>query len=116
LARRLSCTSEHNGAHLAGAVTKQLREVYNELTILSPRNFEVIFISIDRNKEEFQASLNAMPWLAIPNPGMTRQELTRIFAIKGIPTLLILRPDGKALKTYGRTEIANYGSMASPFT
>jgi nucleoredoxin len=50
---------------------KKFREVYNELTILRPRNFEVIFISIDRNKEEFQASLNAMPWLTIPYPGMT---------------------------------------------
>ncbi|TVT98950.1 hypothetical protein EJB05_55702 [Eragrostis curvula] len=96
--------------------TKQLREVYNELTILSPRSFEIIFISIDRNKEEFQASLNAMPWLAIPYLGTTRQELTRMFSVKGIPALLILGPDGKVVKTDGRRTIATYGSLAFPFT
>ncbi|XP_062224920.1 probable nucleoredoxin 3 [Phragmites australis] len=80
------------------AFTKQLREVYNELKILRPGSFEVIFISIDRGKEEFQANLSAMPWFAIPYSDTARQELTRIFAIKGIPALLILGPDGKVLK------------------
>ncbi|KAK3143763.1 hypothetical protein QOZ80_4AG0304640 [Eleusine coracana subsp. coracana] len=98
------------------AFTKQLREVYNELTILSPGSFEVIFISIDRNKQEFHTSLNTMPWLAIPYPGTNRQELTRIFAIKGIPALMVLGPDGKVLKTDGRTVITTYGSMAFPST
>ncbi|KAL6652056.1 hypothetical protein ACP70R_010981 [Stipagrostis hirtigluma subsp. patula] len=98
------------------AFTKQLREVYNELRILRPGNFEVIFISIDRDKEEFQASMSAMPWYAIPYSDTARQELTRIFAIKGIPALLILGPDGKVLKTDGRTTISTYGAMAFPFT
>ncbi|KAL6843737.1 hypothetical protein ACP4OV_026308 [Aristida adscensionis] len=98
------------------AFTKQLREVYNELTILRPGSFEVIFISTDRSKEEFQASLSAMPWHAVPYSDKTRQELTRIFSIKGIPALLILGPDGKVLKTDGRTTISTYGAMAFPFT
>ena len=90
--------------------------MYNELKILRPGSFEVIFISIDRNKEEFQASLRAMPWLAIPYSDTARQELTRIFAVKGIPTLLILGMDGKVLKTDGRTAISAYGATAFPFT
>ncbi|KAJ1272687.1 hypothetical protein BS78_06G222100 [Paspalum vaginatum] len=96
--------------------TKQLKEVYNELKILRPGSFEVIFISIDRSKEEFQASLSAMPWLAIPYSGTARQELTRIFTIKGIPALLILGLDGKVLKTNGRKAISTYGATAFPFT
>ncbi|OEL18438.1 putative nucleoredoxin 3 [Dichanthelium oligosanthes] len=98
------------------AFTKQLMEVYNELKILRPGSFEVIFISIDRSKDEFQASLSAVPWLAIPYSDTTRQELTRIFAIKGIPALLILGLDGKVLKTDGRTAISTYGATAFPFT
>ncbi|RLM75148.1 putative nucleoredoxin 3 [Panicum miliaceum] len=98
------------------AFTKQLIEAYNELKILRPGSFEVIFISIDRSKEEFQASLSAMPWLAIPYSDTARQELTRIFAIKGIPALLILGLDGKVLKTDGRTTISAYGATAFPFT
>ena len=90
--------------------------MYNELKILRPGSFEVIFISIDRSKEEFQASLSAMPWLAIPYSDTARQELTRIFAVKGIPTLLILGMDGKVLKTDGRTAISAYGATAFPFT
>ncbi|KAG2568626.1 probable nucleoredoxin 3 [Panicum virgatum] len=96
--------------------TKKLVEVYNELKILRPGSFEVIFISIDRSKEEFQASLSAMPWLAIPYSDTARQELTRIFAIKGIPALLILGMDGKVLKTDGRRAISAYGATAFPFT
>ncbi|CAL5069856.1 unnamed protein product [Urochloa decumbens] len=95
---------------------KQLIEAYNELTILRPGSFEVIFISMDRSKEEFQASLSVMPWLAIPYSDTSRQDLTRIFAIKGIPALLILGLDGKVLKTDGRTTISTYGATAFPFT
>nr|CAB3488208.1 unnamed protein product [Digitaria exilis] len=98
------------------AFTKQLTEVYNELKILRPGSFEVIFISVDRSKEEFQASLSAMPWLAIPYSDTARQELTRIFAIKGIPALLLLGLDGKVLKTDGRRAISIYGVTAFPFT
>jgi thiol-disulfide isomerase/thioredoxin len=78
--------------------TKQLKEVYNELKILRPGSFEVIFVSIDRSKGEFQASMSSMPWLAIPYSDAARKKLTRIFAVKGIPGLLILGLDGKALK------------------
>uniref|UniRef100_A0A0D9W974 protein-disulfide reductase n=1 Tax=Leersia perrieri TaxID=77586 RepID=A0A0D9W974_9ORYZ len=96
--------------------TKQLKEVYNELKTLRPGNFQVIFISMDRSEEEFQASLTDMPWLAIPYSDRTVQELNRIFTIKGIPTLLILGPDGKAFETDGRTIVSKYGAMAFPFT
>uniref|UniRef100_I1PPJ9 protein-disulfide reductase n=1 Tax=Oryza glaberrima TaxID=4538 RepID=I1PPJ9_ORYGL len=98
------------------AFTKQLREAYDELKALRPGNFQVIFISMDRNEEEFQASLSAMPWFAIPYSDTTVQELSRIFTIKGIPTLLILGPDGKVFKTDGRRIISKYGAMAFPFT
>ncbi|AQK95451.1 putative nucleoredoxin 3 [Zea mays] len=55
--------------------TKQLKEVYNELKILRPGSFEVIFVSIDRSKGEFQASMSSMPWLAIPYSDAARKRL-----------------------------------------
>ncbi|XP_077216083.1 putative nucleoredoxin 3 [Tasmannia lanceolata] len=98
------------------AFTLQLTEAYNELKITVNETFQVIFISMDRDEEEFYRNFSGMPWLAIPYRDRTRHELSRIFTIKGIPALVILGPDGKILTTNGRATISSYGSKAFPFT
>lgn len=94
----------------------QLLEVYNELRISKEKNFEIIFISTDRDLEEFDMSLKSMPWLAIPYSDKTQHDLCRIFDIKGIPSLVLIGPDGKPIKTNGRAIISLYGAKAFPFT
>ncbi|XP_042492000.1 probable nucleoredoxin 3 [Macadamia integrifolia] len=98
------------------AFTIQLKEAYNELKSSQNRSFEIIFISTDRDPEEFNLHITNMPWLAIPYNDKTQQDLCRIFDIKGIPALVLLGPDGKTLSTNGRALISSYGSKAFPFT
>ncbi|XP_010263377.1 PREDICTED: probable nucleoredoxin 3 [Nelumbo nucifera] len=98
------------------AFTAQLTEAYNELNTTQNKNLEIIFISTDRDQEEFDLNIRTMPWLAIPYGDRTRQDLCRIFDIKGIPALVLLGPDGKILNTNGRALISSYGAKAFPFT
>jgi len=47
-----------------------------------------------------------MPWLAIPyedNEGRT--QLTSLFGIQGIPSLILLNPDGSVITEDGRGEV-----------
>lgn len=90
-----------------------LAEAYSELR---DESFQIIFISTDRDEDEFRSSLEGMPWLAIPYADKTRYDLSRIFDVKGIPRLVLLGPDGKVLKTDGRAMISSYGARAFPFT
>ncbi|XP_073003768.1 probable nucleoredoxin 3 [Typha latifolia] len=96
--------------------TRTLKDAYNELRICESRILEIIFVSEDRDEDEFRSSLDEMPWLAIPYTDRTRHDLSRIFNVNGIPTLVIIGPDGKAVTTDGRAVIAKYGSVAFPFT
>ncbi|XP_040995682.1 probable nucleoredoxin 3 [Juglans microcarpa x Juglans regia] len=97
--------------------TAQLLEVYNELTTSEEeQRFEIIFVSTDRDLEEFGMSLKSMPWLAIPYSDKTRHDLCRIFDIKGIPSLVMIGPEGKPISTNGKGIISLYGAKAFPFT
>ncbi|CAL1352931.1 unnamed protein product [Linum trigynum] len=103
--------------------TAQLIEAYNDLNTTnnnddssSSRTFEVVFISTDRDIKEFNVSLSNMPWLAIPYDDRTRQDLCRIFDIKGIPALVMIGEDGKTVSTEGKSLISLYGAMGFPFT
>ncbi|GMH10740.1 hypothetical protein Nepgr_012581 [Nepenthes gracilis] len=96
--------------------TLRLIEAYTELVIAQKQPFEVIFISTDRDRDEFDCSLSTMPWLAIPYEDKIRQDLRRIFEIKGIPSLVLIGVDGKIISTNGRALVSSYGAMAFPFT
>ncbi|KAJ4962492.1 hypothetical protein NE237_022431 [Protea cynaroides] len=98
------------------AFTIQLKGAYNLLKTSQNKSFEIIFISTDRDQEEFNLHIKSMPWLAIPYNDKTQQDLCRIFDIKGIPALVLLGPDGKTLSTNGRALISSYGAEAFPFT
>ncbi|OVA19297.1 Protein kinase domain [Macleaya cordata] len=99
------------------AFTRQLADAYNDINIQEIERFEIIFISTDKNQEEFDLNISTMPWLAIPyHENKTKQDLRRIFEIKTIPALVLLGPDGKILSTNGRASISSYGAKAFPFT
>ncbi|XP_059638466.1 probable nucleoredoxin 3 [Cornus florida] len=98
------------------AFTAQLMEAYKELLTATNQCFEVVFVSTDRNKEEYDLNMRDMPWLAIPFEDKAQRDLCRIFDIKQIPALVLLGPDGKTVNTNGRGIIAMYGAKAFPFT
>lgn len=103
------------GAHWcppSRAFTSQLIEAYNELTA----SLEIVLVSTDRDIKEFNTNLSNMPWLAIPYEDRTRQDLCRIFHIKGIPALVVIGEDGKTRSRDARGMISSYGAKAFPFT
>ncbi|XP_024991349.1 probable nucleoredoxin 2 [Cynara cardunculus var. scolymus] len=79
-------------------------------------DFEIIYISSDHDDLEFDTSFNTMPWLALPFRDSTPKDLTKYFDIRGIPSLIILGPDGKTVTKNGRSLINLYEEEAYPFT
>ncbi|XP_028802262.1 probable nucleoredoxin 3 [Neltuma alba] len=98
------------------AFTVQLTDVYNNLNAGKDHCFEVVLISTDRDLGEFNVNRSSMPWLAVPYLDRTRHDLCRIFAIKGIPVLVLLGPEGKVISMNGKFVVSSYGAEAFPFT
>ncbi|KAI6679131.1 hypothetical protein NL676_033012 [Syzygium grande] len=97
--------------------TQQLMEAYAELKAATrDQCFEVIFISTDGNKDEFDADTSSMPWPFIPYEDESRKDLCRIFDIRRIPALIIIGQDGKTASREGREMVSEYGAMGFPFT
>ena len=54
-------------------------------------HFEVVFVSGDRDEESFNSYFNKMPWLAVPfSNKQALQQLSQLFRVRAIPTLVIL--------------------------
>lgn len=79
-------------------------------------DFEIIYVSSDRNDIEFNAEFNTMPWLALPYGDVAIKSLAKYFDIRGIPSLVILGPNGKTVTKNGRNLINLYQQNAFPFT
>ncbi|KAL5552876.1 hypothetical protein UlMin_040277 [Ulmus minor] len=95
--------------------TPSLVEVYQEVT--SKGEFEVVFISSDRDDESFNEYFSKMPWLAIPFSDLdTRKRLKDLFKVRGIPNLVILDANGKVSTEQGTRFVREYGVDAYPFT
>lgn len=71
--------------------TPKLVETYNKLKE-SEHNFEVVFVSSDKNQKGFDEYFSVMPWLAIPFGDERKNELSSSFDVEGIPTLIIIDP------------------------
>uniref|UniRef100_A0A0C9S7G1 protein-disulfide reductase n=1 Tax=Wollemia nobilis TaxID=56998 RepID=A0A0C9S7G1_9CONI len=96
-------------------VTPELIQFYNELKRRG-EELEIVFISRDRDEASFQEYFGSMPWLALPFGDKTGKDLSRYFQIEGIPTLIVLGPDGKTLQTEGVELIMEHGVSIYPFT
>lgn len=100
--------------------TPKLISVYQKINQESVNNggggFEVVFVSSDRDKKTFDAYFQTMPWLALPFDDQTNKDLTKYFDITGIPSLVILGPDGKTVTKLGTRLVNLYQEKAYPFT
>lgn len=95
--------------------TPRLVTVYQQLKEKT-QDFEIVFISIDKDEIGFLECYQSMPWLALPHGDDTVKELLRYFHVQGIPTLIIIGPDGKTVTREGRNLINLHLEMAYPFT
>ncbi len=72
------------------------------------KKFEIVFVSRDRNSDEFVGYYSKMPWVAVPleNVNAVIQNLAPKYDLKGIPHLVILDgEDGSSITTDGRTNV-----------
>lgn len=65
-------------------------------------DMELVFVSGDRSKEAFNEYFGEMPWLALPFDQQRYKALSSHFEVSGIPTLVVLSPEGKVITTKGR--------------
>ncbi|KAJ4960242.1 hypothetical protein NE237_020152 [Protea cynaroides] len=92
-----------------------LVDVYNEL---SPQgNFEIIFVSEEKDENAFKEYFSKMPWLAIPfSDSERREQVCNALGINVMPCLLIIDGNGAVVTRYGYHEIFLFGVEGYPFT
>ncbi|MFQ6621682.1 hypothetical protein Gotur_001716 [Gossypium turneri] len=79
-------------------------------------DFEIVFVSNDRDQSSFDSYYGTMPWLALPSGDPIIRTLAKYFDVQGIPCLIIIGPDGKTVTKQGRNLINLYQENAYPFT
>ncbi|VVA13406.1 PREDICTED: probable nucleoredoxin [Prunus dulcis] len=95
--------------------TPSLVEVYQDLA--SKGDFEVVFISSDRDDKSFSGYFSEMPWLAIPFSDLeARKRLKELFKVRGIPNLVIIVANGKVSTDQGTRVVMEHGVDGYPFT
>jgi len=90
--------------------TPLLANKYNEIKAAG-HDFEIVFVSADEDEESAKSYFESMPWKMIKYSNRdAEQELSSAFEVEGIPTLVLLGPDGSLITTEGRQFI-----MEKPF-
>jgi thiol-disulfide isomerase/thioredoxin len=76
------------------------------------KGFEILFCSSDQTEEEFRDYLGEMPWKAFPYEDPRIDHLSQMYAVSGIPSLVIVGPDGRVISEHGRERVSRdlYGS------
>jgi nucleoredoxin len=86
--------------------TPKLAEFYNKVNE-NGKVFEVIFITSDKDETSFHEYFNEMPWLAIDFNNPNKAEIKKAHSVSGIPTLVILKPNGTKLNVNARQDVVN---------
>lgn len=96
-------------AHWCGpckAFTPVLASLYEELKAQG-KKFEIIFISSDENEAAFEHYYESMPWLALNySERDLKNQLSELFEVRGIPTLILLDGAGNTITNNGRMTIS----------
>lgn len=96
-------------AHWCGpcrGFTPQLAKLYNQCQEKG-KSLEILFVSSDRNEEEFKDYFGEMPWCAISfKERELKSNLSDIFEVQGIPTLVLLTGKGELITDEGRDAVS----------
>ena len=76
--------------------TPVFAELYNEINS-NEKVIEVVFLSGDKTQEEFDTYYGEMPWLALPRGDSRLANMAKKFEVRGVPRLIILKPDGTVI-------------------
>ena len=80
-------------------------------------DFEIVFVSSDRSPQaqmDYMKETN-MKWLALPHRSAEGKKLAGKYGISGIPSLVIVSPDGETITKNGRGDVSGNpkGALAS---
>ncbi|OQR89646.1 nucleoredoxin [Thraustotheca clavata] len=86
--------------------TPTLSETYLEITGDDHKEFELVFVSSDRDEAGFDEYYSEMPFLALPYANREQKDfLAKKFEIRGIPTLVFVDAAGNTITKDGRSII-----------
>merc|ERR1712078_223849 len=75
---------------------------------LKSKGLEVVFVSSDRDEDQFKDYFKEMPWLALDFEDRKRKaQLSSMFGVRGIPALVIIDKDGSVITTEGRSAVSS---------
>ncbi|XP_053372685.1 uncharacterized protein LOC123560570 [Mercenaria mercenaria] len=70
------------------------------------KDLVVIFVSSDIDQASFDEYFGEMPWYAVPYSSSNKKEqLREKYASRGIPNLVVLRPNGEIIEANGRRTV-----------
>ena len=77
-------------------------------------DFEVVFVSSDRDKSAQMGYMkeSKMKWLTVKFGTDDVKDLKKRYAVKGIPKLVIISPDGKTITDNGRGDVTSKSKTA----
>jgi len=86
--------------------TPELAKMYSET--FSGLGMEIVFVSSDRDEPAFNDYFGEMPWVALPfEKRDVKETLSKKYKVNGIPSFVVLGPDGKTITTEGRKAVMN---------
>jgi nucleoredoxin len=84
--------------------TPKLAEFYNAVNE-KEKQFEVVFVSSDKDEKSFEDYFKEMPWIALPFGDPIVAEIKKKYEVTGIPKLVLLRPDGTFIDVDSRKDV-----------
>jgi nucleoredoxin len=85
--------------------TPKLAEWYTK--DLAQKGVEVVFVSSDKDDAAFKEYFGEMPWLALPFQDREKKaELDKKYKVQGIPSVVVIGPDGELITKDGRAAIS----------
>ena len=91
--------------------TPVFAELYKEINE-SEKKMEVVFVSGDKTPEEYEKYYDEMPWIALPFKDARLANLAKKFEVKGVPRLVILKPDGTVIDNSAIPKVTSEGPGA----
>lgn len=86
--------------------TPKLAQYHKEHS--AEKNFEIIFVSSDKDQASFDEYYGEQPWLALPFAERDlKNKLSSKFKVSGIPSLCVLDPEGKLITDKGREGVSS---------
>jgi nucleoredoxin len=85
--------------------TPKLAEMYKDAFM--DKGMEIVFVSSDKDEAAFGEYFGEQPWVALPYAKRDiKNTLSKKFKVSGIPSLVIIGPDGATITTDGRAAVS----------